>query len=228
MCSTVIHQPEYLPWINLFTKMSKCETFVFLDNVQYQRRSYQNRNLVLLNGNSKFLTVPIKYAPQQTLISNIKIDNSQEWIKSHINIIKNCYQKTKYFEEVFELIVNEYKKKFVFLNDLNKSLTVSIAKKLKMQCRFLSATNMNVTGQKSDLILDICKKSNTHKYITGTGSKSYLDIKKFNLNGIKIIYLEPINFRYEQVNKISNFVPNLSIIDFLFNQGFEKFKYTGY
>ena len=38
MITTVIHQPEYLPWLNLFIKMALCEKFVFLDNVQYQRR----------------------------------------------------------------------------------------------------------------------------------------------------------------------------------------------
>ena len=89
MYRTVIHQPEYLPWISLFTKMSMCETFIFLDNVQYQRRSYQNRNLILLNDNSKLLTVPLEYARQETLISDIKIDNSQQWINAHINLIKN-------------------------------------------------------------------------------------------------------------------------------------------
>ena len=224
MYRTVIHQPEYLPWINLFTKMSMCETFIFLDNVQYQRRSYQNRNLILLNDNSKLLTVPLEYATQQTLISDIKIDNSQQWINSHINLIKNCYQKTQYFEEVFDLIENEYKKKFIFLNDLNKNLTEAIAKKLKMKCKFLSAADMNVLGKKSDLILDICKKSKTKKYITGTGSKSYLDVKEFALNEIEIINLKPINFKYEQINNKSSFVPNLSIVDFLFNHGFEKFQ----
>jgi hypothetical protein len=224
MYSTVIHQPEYLPWINLFIKMSMCETFIFLDNVQYQRRSYQNRNLVLLNNSSKLLTVPLEYAAQETLISDIKIDNSQKWINSHISVIKNCYQKTRYFEEVFELIEIEYKKKFIFLNDLNKSLILAIAKKLKIKCKFLSATDMSVEGKKSDLILNICKKLNTKKYITGIGSKSYLDIKKFSMNNIETIFLKPINFKYSQVNNEKSFVPNLSIIDFLFNQGFDKFK----
>ena len=50
MSSVVIHQPEYLPWANLFFKIYKCDNFIFLDNVQYSRRSFQNRNLIGKDG----------------------------------------------------------------------------------------------------------------------------------------------------------------------------------
>ena len=228
MYSTVIHQPEYLPWLNLFIKMSLCEKFVFLDNVQYQRRSFQNRNSILVNQNSQFLTVPLEYAAQQTLIKDIKIDNSQDWVKSHIKKIKNCYQKTKYFEEVFDLIENEYKKNFLFLRDLNKNLIEVIAKKLKIKCEFISADDLGVSGRKSDLILNICKKIDTKEYITGIGSKSYLNEKMFNMNKIIINYLKPIKIKYKQVDNRNNFISDLSIIDYLFNEGFEKFSELSY
>ena len=81
MSNVVIHQPEYFPWINLFFKMIKCDKFIFLDNVQYIRRSFQNRNFIAKDGNSFYITVPIKYAPQSSLIKDIKIDNSKKWIE---------------------------------------------------------------------------------------------------------------------------------------------------
>ena len=72
MSKVVIHQPEYLPWINLFIKMSLCEKFVFLDNVQYARRSFQNRNIINANNQLSYITVPIEYSDRDTLINEIK------------------------------------------------------------------------------------------------------------------------------------------------------------
>ena len=85
MYSIVIHQPEYLPWMNLFLKISKCEKFIFLDNVQYSRRSFQNRNIISKNEKLYYLTVPLKYSERNTLIKDIQIDYSQNWIEDHIS-----------------------------------------------------------------------------------------------------------------------------------------------
>ena len=223
MITTVIHQPEYLPWLNLFIKMTLCEKFVFLDNVQYQRRGFQNRNVISMSHKSQFLTVPIQHATQKTLIKDIKIDNSQDWISSHLKKIENCYGKTDYFDEVNDLILNQYKKKFVYLKDLNKELTKSIAKKLSIKCKFFSADELDVKGRKSELIFNICKKTKTKIYITGIGSKTYLDEKLFCSNNIKINYIEPIKAKYIQINNMNNFVSDLSIIDYLFNIGCKMF-----
>ena len=73
MSNVVIHQPEYFPWVNLFLRMVKCDKFVFLDSVQYLRRSFQNRNIIGKDGNIVYITVPIKYAPRDTLIRDIVI-----------------------------------------------------------------------------------------------------------------------------------------------------------
>ena len=79
MTSILIHQPEYLPWINLFNKLKQSDIFVFLDNVQYNRRSYQNRNLIKTKNGSEYLTVPIKKQPRETLIKDILINNTVNW-----------------------------------------------------------------------------------------------------------------------------------------------------
>ena len=82
MSKILIHQPEYLPWTHLFEKIKLSDVFVFLDNVQYNRRSYQNRNEIKTQHGRKWLTVPLKYSSREELISNILIDNSQNWKKT--------------------------------------------------------------------------------------------------------------------------------------------------
>ncbi len=222
MYNIVIHQPEYLPWINLFLKLSKCQKFVFLDNVQYTRRSFQNRNIISKNGKLYYLTVPLHYSPRETLIKDMKIDYTQDWIEDHVNKMKDCYAHAFFFEDIFNIIYGEYKRKYEYLCDLNKALIKKFSKKMNIKCEFISSSDLNIKGRKSDLILNICEYLNTSNYITGQGSKEYLDEEKFKKKKIQISYLEPNKIKYDQVNN-DRFVGNLSIIDYLFNMGFEKF-----
>tara|TARA_B100000700_G_scaffold101787_1_gene114713 strand:+ start:1902 stop:2582 length:681 start_codon:yes stop_codon:yes gene_type:complete len=224
MSSVVIHQPEYFPWINLFFKMMKSDKFIFLDHVQYSRRSFQNRNILGKDGNFFYITVPIKYSSRDTLIKDIKIDNSKKWKEDHIKNLHHCYKKTKFFKIVMDLIETEFFKNHEYLNDLNQALIQTIASKMGIKCEFVSSYRLNVKGKKSDLILNLCKKINAEEYITGTGSKGYLEEEKFKQNKIQVNYIKLNDVRYFQENSKKKFIKDLSILDYLFNVGFEDFK----
>ena len=158
MSSIVIHQPEYFPWINFFFKMIKCDKFIFLDNVQYLRRSFQNRNIIGNNNRSFYITVPIKHTSRDTLIREIEIDNSKKWIEEHIKNLHNCYKKTKFFNDIINLIENEYSKSYKYLNELNQGIIKMLAKNMEIKCEFFSSTDLKVDGKKSELILTFVKK----------------------------------------------------------------------
>ena len=224
MSNVAIHQPEYFPWLNFFFKMKNCNKFIFLDSVQYSKRSFQNRNILGKDGNSFYITVPIVRASRDTLISDIKIDNTKKWIDEHTKKFHYCYNKAKFFKPVITLIENEYNKCYQYLNELNQGLIKSLAKKMEIECDFFSSTELNVTGKKSKLILDLCEKTKTIKYITGFGSKSYLDEEKFKERKIEVCYLRLNNFFYFQENSKKKFIKDLSIVDYLFNLGFDEFK----
>ena len=220
MSKVVIHQPEYLPWINLFIKMSLCEKFVFLDNVQYARRSFQNRNIINANNQLSYITVPIEYSDRDTLINEIKIDLNKKWKEDHLNKFRNSYKETKHYKKVINLVEEIFSNNYSYLSELNQDLTKLIAKRLDINCNFYLSSKINAEGKKSAIILDICKKFNTSNYITGVGSKSYLEENDFKKNNIKISYIEPTNITYHQTNT-KKFISNLSIIDYLFNVGFK-------
>ena len=204
--------------------MIKCDKFIFLDNVQYIRRSFQNRNFIAKDGNSFYITVPIKYAPQSSLIKDIKIDNSKKWIEEHLKKFHYCYGKSKFFSEVISLVESEYYNYYQNLNELNQCLTKAIAKKMEIKCNFFTSTELKGKGKKSELILYLCEKTNALKYITGIGSKKYLNEEKFKKKKIKIQYLKPKYIEYLQVNSKKKFVKDLSILDYLFNLGFDELK----
>ena len=107
MSNVAIHQPEYFPWLNFFFKMKNCNKFIFLDSVQYSKRSFQNRNILGKDGNSFYITVPIVRASRDTLISDIKIDNTKR--KKHSALL-DC----KLLLEIYINLVDQKEPKLNF------------------------------------------------------------------------------------------------------------------
>ena len=74
-----IHQPNYLPWLGYFYKIAKCDMFVLLDNVQYAKNSFINRNKIKTPQGELWLTVPVKSKGRfGQLIKEVEIDNKTE------------------------------------------------------------------------------------------------------------------------------------------------------
>ena len=124
-----IHQPTYLPWLGFFKKISSSDVFVFLDDVQYEKNGFQNRNKIRTDEGENWLTVPItgKFG---TLLKDIQIDNSSNWSKKHSKSIVQNYTKAKYFHEYWNEFESIYERKFEFLIDLNVEIIKLIMKKL--------------------------------------------------------------------------------------------------
>jgi len=216
MIKISIHQPGYIPWSGFFKKIQSVDVFVFLDDVQYEIRGWQNRNKIKIDGKEMWLTVPInnKFG---TLLSEISIDNSRNWAKKHFNSITHGYAKSKYFQEYKNEIHDIYKKDYEFLIELNLDIIHYIMEKLKINTKTLLSSELGLKEQGSDRILKICKELDADYYLSGISGSDYINKKKFEESNIK---LEFQDFQHPEYNQLSTpFVPNLSIIDLLFNEG---------
>ena len=56
-----IRQPQYLPWIGYFDKLDRADVFVLLDNVQYKKNEWQNRNRIRTSPGWQWSIVPVLY-----------------------------------------------------------------------------------------------------------------------------------------------------------------------
>ena len=93
----VVMQPTYLPWTGYFNLIFQSDVFVFLDDVQYERGSWQNRNRILLNGQPHFLTVPSIRTQLSEQIKMVEIDAKKNWRSKHVKTIKQAYGKPGLF-----------------------------------------------------------------------------------------------------------------------------------
>src|SRR4051812_11747490 len=213
-----IHQPEHLPWLGFFEKMQRADLFVLLDDVQFSKGDFQNRNRVKGAGGVQWLTVPVvQKFPQK--INEVEIAGD-EWRKKHWKSLVSCYARSPHFENLAPALQELYQRSCEKLTVFNVAAIKLIARLLGLEKRMILSSEMNVKGQKSDLVLDICKQVGASAYYSGINGRTYLNHQAFREAGIEIVVQEFKHPTYPQLFlKRQGFVPNLSTLDLLFNCG---------
>jgi hypothetical protein len=212
-------QPTTLPWLGYFALIDYVDVFVFLNDVQFDKRSWQQRNKINTNGSEKIITIPVLSKKKSNqLINQVEIDINNLFPDKFIKSIFHSYSKTKYFNKYFEDIVIIIKKNKM-LADLNINLIKFCSKKLHIENKFQVSSLLNIENSKGRKLFEIAKHYKCTKLISPKGSKNYLKdvegilVKEFSIN------LEYFNFIHPVYNHNNHFLSNMSIIDLLFNHG---------
>jgi len=220
-----IQQPEHIPWIGFFNKMVQCDSFVYLDNVQFKKRYFENRNKVRGKSETLWLTVPVnsKGLYSQNLC-DVQIDNDQTWKKKYRGRLEYVYGKYPFWSELKEIVYAPLNKSFEKLVDLNLAFIENIREYLEIDTPTVLASQMISEDLKgSDLILEICVRSKAKRYTSGPDGINYLDSEKFLKNGIEIVYHDFEHPQYPQMGKA--FTSYLSILDLIANRGKESLQF---
>ncbi len=202
--------------------MKEADIFVFLDNVQYERQSWQCRNRI--KGPSKqpiWLTIPVNHDCLYEEIRNVKIAGESEWEKKHWNSIRSCYGRAPYFEVYSAFFKSVYEKRWSSLSELNIHLIKYLASQLGLSPIFVNSSQLNPEGKRTRLVLDICQSLNASRYLSSIGAEEYMKADNakelFEKEKIRVEFLEYNHPRYPQL--FGEFIPDLSVVDCLFNCG---------
>lgn len=219
MKSIAIMQPTYIPWGGYFSLMDRVDEFVFLDSVQFERRSWQQRNRIKGSGGEIMLTVPVQKAPRDQLrICDAKIDYTSKFVHKHITALQHAYGKAPFFKEYKQIVFDALNKKKLLLADLNIDIIRRTAKALCIETPMVRSSELFATGRKDELLFNICCEMDAQVYISPPGSKKYLDNSIFFKEGtFPLLYHEYVPQPYQQL--FGNFVPYMSVVDLLFNMG---------
>lgn len=214
-----IQQPEHLPWLGFFDKMRQADTVVLLDNVQFEKNYFQNRNKIRTQNGWSWIAVPIAKASHDILINEVEIAPGNKWKRRNWNLINTAYQKAPYFDKYAENISKIYLSNWERLCDLNIALINYFLKILGIERNVVIASKLGIQLGKggTEVNLNICKEMNADVYLSGISGKDYLEESKFTEQGIKVIYQEFYHPIYKQLYE--PFIPCMSIIDLLLNYG---------
>ena len=100
-----IMQPTYLPWAGFFNLISDVDVFVILDDVLFEKHSWQSRNRILQNGKELLLSIPIASQSHETCIKDIMISSNSKWGKKHLQTIQQSYAKSPYKADLLSLLI---------------------------------------------------------------------------------------------------------------------------
>ncbi len=213
-----VHQPQYIPWLGYFDKIAQSDTFVFLDNVQYKEREFQNRNKIRTPGGWIWLTVPvISKGKGRQKISEVKIDNEIAWQRKHLGSLKTSYSSAAHFKEYYPFLEELLSQNWVYLKDLNIEIIRFSLKELSISTPISFESDLGITSKHTERIIDICMKLKADTYLSGSGGKDYLNEALFAQNNIKLVYQDFKHPQYKQCYE--PFEPCMSVIDLLFNYG---------
>jgi len=190
---------------------------VLFDDLKYKRKEWQNRNKIVdLNKGWMWLTVPVN-STSLTKLNEVRIDTSINWQKKHWNAIMTNYNKTFFFKHYKNFFKKVYSRRWDILVNLNKTIIMYILKELKIQTKIVESSKLNLEDKKTNLIIKMCKQLRADCYLSGKSGHEYLDEQKFSENGVTLLYQDFFPSVYPQ--RITPFIPNMSVIDLMFNMG---------
>jgi hypothetical protein len=213
-----ILQPSYLPWLGFFEQMSRSDKFVLLDDVQYTRRDWRNRNRVRVKDGWAWLTVPVlqKSRYSQSILETC-IDNSVPWRKKHLQTLRLHYSKSPFFADYFPRCQKIYEKEWTFLFDLCLEMIHLIKEGMGIETPLLRSSELKTSGEKTQRLISICRELGATHYLSGEAGSNYISEEDFSRQGIVLEYQDYVHPVYPQ--RYPDFVSHLSAIDLLFNCG---------
>jgi hypothetical protein len=219
MKTAVIMQPTYLPWVGYFDLMDQSDYFIFLDSVQFDKRSWQQRNRIKTPNGEMMLTVPVYSKGKYTQsICDVRIDTTKNFQEKHIKTIQQFYSKAAFYSQYFDKFNSILRKEYSHLVDLNIDLILFFKELLGIQREIARSSLLELQGKKVELLYNICKIVKADCYLSPIGSKNYIDENNlFEKNGMALRYHNYQHPVYRQL--YGEFIPYLSVIDLLLNEG---------
>jgi len=212
-----IHQLHYLPWLRYFDKIARTDVFVVLDNIQYNKNGWQNRNKVKTAGGIMLLTVPV-YAKRAQALDEVRINNAVPWRKKHWRSIEQHYMKAPHFATHAPFLEATYGREWESLNDLNRHMLEYYIGALGITTRIVYASDLAVPGTATARLVNLIRAVGGDAYYSGAYAlDAYLDAAMLQDAGIALTLQEWRAPVYPQLH--GDFVPDLSIVDLLMNCG---------
>ena len=217
-----ISQPTYLPWLGYLDLIDQVDTFVLLDNVQFEKQSWQHRNRIKTPDGLQWLTVPVLFRGRfGQLINEVEIRDIEFW-RNHLRAIELNYRRTPFFDNYFQDLSIRMRKtssRATLIADLDIRLIEWFMDVLGIQTPLLLSSRLEQPGRRTELLANICESIGAKQYLSPLGSAAYLlqEIDVLRDKSIDVVFQHYEHPQYRQL--FPPFCPYASILDLIFNEG---------
>jgi hypothetical protein len=217
-----VMQPYFFPYIGYFQLMAATDLFIFLDDVQYIKGGWMNRNRVLRNGDPVWLTLPLTDEGHEQFICEKRLHHPEKNLPKIFNRIREYYRPAPFFRETSELLAPLFLEPAETIAEFNVGSLRAIAKAIGISLHFVlaSARNYGHDLSREARLIRICASEGATHYVNPIGAREIglYSAAHFRAAGLSISYLKTSpELVYEQKLKqtLVPFVPYLSIVDVL-------------
>lgn len=217
-----ISQSNYIPWRGYFDMISSVDVFVLLDDVQFTRRDWRNRNKIKTPSGIAWLTIPVvskgKYAAS---IAEIEV-RDDDWREKHLQTLAQFYSRSEHGGEILKWLTETYSGiTSSYLHKINRYLIERINNFLLIDTPIISSLDFLTPSDPTERLLAICRELGASTYVTGPAAADYLRQQSFHSAGLD---LEWFNYgpyaSYRQA--WGEYDEKVSIVDVLLNCGAES------
>ncbi len=215
-----IHQPQYLPWLGYFDKIDKADVFVLLDDVQFKKNEWQNRNKIKTAQGWQWLTVPVTYQYPQR-INEVGINNRDRWQHRQRQALLSNYRKAPFWHCLEGLLEEIFASEWQYISALNIHVVRRLAEVLGIGTPIHISSEIGTFPEDPDeRLIAITKHFGSETYLAGSGGRDYMDLQKYEKNGLNVLFQDFKHPQYQQL--FGMFQPFMSVIDLIFNHGNES------
>ncbi len=220
-----IIQSSYIPWKGYFDIIRAVDEFVFLDDAQFTRRDWRNRNRIKTPNGTIWLSIPVRSKGRyEQAIDETEI--AESWADRHWETLRRSYARASCFP-AFESrirVLYEQAAAEAMLSQVNSLLIRGICDILGIATRIAWSRDYPVQGAKTDRLLSICRAAGATHYLSGPAARVYMELDKFAAAGIEVAFADYAGYpEYPQLH--GAFEHGVSIMDLLFNTGSDAIRY---
>lgn len=209
-------QSNYIPWRGYFDFIDDCDVFIFYDDVQYTHKDWRNRNRIKTNDGVIWLTVPVLHE-RSTLIETARIRYDTRWVEKHIRSLTHAYGKAPHFRDISDEFFAILQSKLETISWLNVAICRWVMAHLNIRTQIRLSSEFKAEGSKFERPLQILRSIGATDYLSGPAARPYTDEAAFRAANIGLSYKA---YRYPEYPQIHGpYVPDLSILDLMFNCG---------
>lgn len=218
MTTLVVLQPGYLPWLGYFDQMRRADVFVHLDDVQFDKHGWRNRNRVKGPKGVSWLTVPVLHSGRfGQAILEVQIDRRNNWRHKHLATVRQLYAKAPFLQTMGPQLASLLERDWERLVDLDLALVDWLALTLDISTPRVRSSQLGIMGERNERLLSLCEHFGATRYLSGSAARSYLNVQEFDRAGVEVVWHDYVHPVYPQQH--GSFVSHLSALDFVLNRG---------
>lgn len=214
-------QPTYMPWAGYLNLMAQVDCFVYLDDAQYERSSWQNRNRILVNGTPNWLTVPVVRGHLGASIREVVVDDAVPWRRKHMALLSNSYARHEHARTMLEATEPLATASLTHLADLNIAVLEVLRRNLNIATPTLRSSSLGIGGARTGRLIDILARLGATEYVTPPGALEYLQADRFVDHCPVRLWVHDFRPAEYRQRNAPGFVSHLSILDVVAHLGWE-------